>query len=119
MSDARTAGALWAAVALCFPTLALSQAPSPKRDPVRGATGAIVQFEEAPGSAILYFEERGGMITSAPTVAPAGRGKKAAAAQPARKAQAVAQQPSKQASAALSQLAQRKLAPSDGAVTKP
>jgi hypothetical protein len=86
VSDARTAGALCAAVALCLPTLALSQGQPRKGDPGgRGVAGAIVQFEEKRSSAIVYLEEKGGLVSSVPTAAPTGRGEKEAPLQPAAK----------------------------------
>lgn len=119
MCDSRTASALGAAVALCFPISAMAQAPSPTRDSgARGAGGAIVQFVEAPGSAILYLEETGGMVSTVPGAVPAVRGGASPPAQPARKTEAAAQQPSTRR-APPGPLVQRRLEPFDGVVAKP
>lgn len=56
-----------AAVALCLALPAGAQSPSPKRDAANaGVTGSIVGYEESPGTAILYQEEKGGMLTQLP-----------------------------------------------------
>jgi hypothetical protein len=84
--DARTVGALCATVVLGLPTLALSEAPPRKRDPGEGGvTGAIVQFEEKRSSAIVYFEEKGGLVSSAPTAVATARGEEKVPLQPAPK----------------------------------
>ena len=127
MRDSRTRtggkrGCLCAAGAACAAAIALSgsseaQPPSPRHDSAaRGAEGVIVQYEEAPGSNVLYLEEKGGMVSAVAPPAPAGR--EPPAASPARKAQAVAEASPAKASAAPTR-AQRRVARPDGAGNRP
>jgi len=45
---------------------------SPRSDTATpGVTGSIVGYQESPGSAILYHEEKGGMLTQVPPPVPA------------------------------------------------
>jgi hypothetical protein len=85
MKDPRTAAAFGAAVALCFPVTTLGQTSATKRDAgARGASGAsVVQFEESRGTAIIYLEEAGGMVSSLAAPVSAARAPAAAAARPA------------------------------------
>ena len=49
--------------------LAASAQPiaSKREAPVRGAAGAVIQYQEKAGENVLYLEEKGGLVT---TVAP-------------------------------------------------
>src|SRR5687767_5585423 len=70
-----------AVVAFALALPAGSQSRPPRSDaPAPGVTGSIVGYQESPGSAILYHEEKGGMVTQvAPPVPKAAAAKKAAA----------------------------------------
>ena len=81
----RLFAAALAAAALALAHPAGAQTRSPRGDaPPAGVTGSIVGYQESPGSAILYHEEKGGMLTQVPPPVP----KAAAKAKPAAKAAA-------------------------------
>ncbi len=74
----RLIAAALAAAAFALAPPAGSQTRSPRSDtPAAGITGSIVGYQESASSAILYHEEKGGMVTQ---VAPPVPAKKAAAA---------------------------------------
>ena len=78
------AGAACAAV-IGFSAPSAAQAPSQKPEiGARGAAGATVQYEEAPGANVLYLEEKGSMVSA--IALPVPEGGKAPAPAPARKA---------------------------------
>ena len=66
-----------AAFAAAAMGVASAQVPSPKPDGAVRA-GAIIRYEEAPGSNILYHEARGGMVTALPPPVPTSRAAPAA-----------------------------------------
>jgi hypothetical protein len=76
-----------AAAALALP--AGSQSRSPRSDtPAAGVTGSVVGYQESPGSAILYHEEKGGMLSQVPPPVPKSAGKAQPADAPATRAAA-------------------------------
>ena len=87
----RPFGLFAAALALAAAALALpagSQSRPPRSDaPAAGVTGSVVGYQESAGSAILYHEEKGGMVTQVPPPVPRAAGKAPANA-PATKAAA-------------------------------
>ena len=113
----RVAGAL-AAAAIGFSAPSLAQAPSPPPESgARGAPGVIVQYQEAPGTNVLYLEEKGGMASAVAPLVPAGRqaplvpaGRQAPLDSPARKARAAAEASPAKVPAAPMPRAQRRLA---------
>lgn len=124
MGDSRTRnahGCLCAAGAACAAAIAFSgpsAAQSPKPDsPARGAAGVIVHYEEAPGSNVIYLEESGGMVSTVALPDPAQR--KPPAAKPAPKAQAVAEPTPAKPSGTATRVAQRRVAPLEGAGKRP
>lgn len=85
----RLFAAALAAAALALALPAGSQTRSPRSDtPAAGVTGSVVGYQESPGSAILYHEEKGGMLTQVPPPVPAAARKAQPAAAPAAKAAA-------------------------------
>jgi hypothetical protein len=76
-----------AAMALAHPAGAQSRSPRSDTAPP-GVTGSIVGYQESPGSAILYHEEKGGMVTQVPPPVPKASGKTQPANAPATKAAA-------------------------------
>ncbi len=118
MGDSRTRnarGCLCAAGAACAAAIAFSgpsEAQSPKPDsPARGAAGVIVQYEEAPGSNVIYLEEGGGMVSEVRVPVPAVR-KPPAAAAAARAAPAAERPPAKSPGSA-TRVARRRVPPPD------
>lgn len=104
----RVAGAV-AAAAIGFSAPSLAQAPSPPPESgARGAPGVIVQYQEAPGTNVLYLEEKGGMASAVAPPLPAGR--QAPRDSPARKARAAAEASAAKVPAAPMPRAQRRLA---------
>lgn len=80
-----------AGAALCHPQDAAAQTPQGDKA-AAGLGGAVVHFEESAGRGILYFEQKGGLVTSAPAAlelsgaeppAPVATAPKAAKAVPA------------------------------------
>ena len=66
----RLFAAAFAAALLSLP--AEAQTRSPRSDtPAAGVTGSVVGYQESAGSAILYHEEKGGMVTQVPPPVPA------------------------------------------------
>lgn len=67
------------AAGVLLPQAAMAQSRSPAGDKsgAKGLAGTIVQFEEKPSRAVIYIEEKGGLVTplAPPTVAekPADR----------------------------------------------
>ena len=103
----RLIAAAFAAAALLAALPAGSQTRSPRSDtPVAGVTGAIVGYEESPGSAILYHEAKGGMLTQVPPAVPKAAGKAKPANAPAPKAAAAANGASKAPAPVAGKLAQ-------------
>lgn len=83
----RLFAAALAAAALALAQPAGSQTRLPKGDaPAAGVTGSVVGFQESAGSAILYHEEKGGMVTQVPPPVPAAARKAPPANAPATKA---------------------------------
>jgi hypothetical protein len=79
----------FAAAALALAHPAGAQSRSPRSDTASpGVTGSIVGYQESPGSAILYHEEKGGMVTQVPPPVPKAAGKARPANAPAAKAAA-------------------------------
>lgn len=64
------AGLAAAALALAHPAVAQSRSPR-SETPAPGVTGSVVGYQESAGSAILYHEEKGGMVTQVPPPIPA------------------------------------------------
>ncbi len=108
----RAAGAVGAAaIGLSAPSLA--QAPSPQPDSgARGAPGVIVQYQETPGTNVLYHEEKGGMASAVALPVPAER---QASVDSPRKARIAAQASPAKASAAPTPRTPRRLAARDDA----
>jgi hypothetical protein len=107
------------AVAFAFSAASHAQPASPGHDsPARGAAGVIVQYEEAPGSNVLYLQETGGMVSAVTSPLPKG-GEPAVVSSSAGKAQALAQASPVKASAAPARVARRRVAPPDGAGNRP
>ena len=106
----RVAGAVAAAaIGFSAPSPSLAQAPSPPPESgARGAPGVIVQYQEAPGTNVLYLEEKGGMASAVAPPVPAGR--QAPRDSPARKARAAAEASPAKVPAAPMPRAQRRLA---------
>jgi len=74
-----------AALALALPAGAQSRPPG-GHTPTPGVTGSVVGYQESAGSAILYHEEKGGMVTQVPPPVPRAAGKAQPANAPATKA---------------------------------
>ncbi|MEO5616554.1 MAG: hypothetical protein ABIS67_02175 [Candidatus Eisenbacteria bacterium] len=74
----------------------------------------IVQYEEAPGSNVIYLEEGGGMVSAIAPPVPAKRKPIAAA-----NAGPAAARPAAKPSGTATRLAQRRVAPAEGAGGKP
>lgn len=119
--DGGKRGCLCAAGAACAAAIAFSgasEAQSPKPDsPTRGAAGAVVHYEEAPGSNVIYLEESGGMVSTVALAVPAAR--KPLAAKPAPRDQAVAGPRPAKPSGSATRVVQRRLAPLEGAGNRP
>jgi hypothetical protein len=81
-----------AAFALAAAALALpagSQSRPPRSDTsAPGVTGSVVGYQESAGSAILYHEEKGGMVTQVPPPVPKAASRAGPANAPATKAAA-------------------------------
>lgn len=116
----RAFGCAWALASLVLPAGAFAQAGAPaKKEPAaRPAAGAaVIQYEESPGSAILYIEEAGGLVASvAPAIAP----RREAAAAPAKTATstAAAPAPAPAAGARAPRLVTRQVADAEGVAGK-
>ena len=76
-----------AAVALAQPAGGQSRPPRSEAA-TPGVTGSIVGYQESPGSAILYHEEKGGMVTQVPPPVAKAAPKAQPASAPAVKAAA-------------------------------
>lgn len=84
----RLFAAALAAAALALAHPAGSQTRSPRNAPAPVATGSVVGYQESAGSAILYHEEKGGMVTQVPPPVPKAAGQARPANAPATKAAA-------------------------------
>ena len=102
----RAAGAACAA-AIAFSGLAGAQSEKPP-GAARGAAGVIVQYEETPGSNVLYLEEGGGMVAAIGTPVPEGRKPPAAA-----KAESAAERPAAKSPGTATRVAKRRPATPD------
>ena len=85
----RLFSAALAAAALALAHPAGAQSRSPRSDTAApGVTGSVVGYQESAGSAILYHEEKGGMVTQVPPPVPKAAGRTRPANAPAPKAAA-------------------------------
>ena len=94
-------GLACAGAALCQIQTAAAQSRSPTGDMVsaRGLAGSIVSYEEGPSRGIIYLEQQGGLVTTAPPPVPRANGAAAGEKAPAPKAAALPKTATKAAAA--------------------